>query len=167
MEHSFDVGVLHARDDIEGDECHARVAVRLELCECLLRRRILLALVLLDAVNDDVGGKCRHDLHARMCRLDCVHRRLDRLLTRLLERRAKARYDNSILVRIVHHLRILILEDADLRCLHECGGRRLDLGVQLIRGLRRAVRKAEDCRAREGCDQHFLPILHPNSSHKI
>ena len=164
VEHPSDIGILHARDDIKRDESHTRVTVRLELLECLLRGRVLHTLLLCNAIDDDMGGECRHNLHARVSRLDRIHRRFDRLLSCLLERRSKARHNDGILVRIVPHLRVLILQNANFRRLHQGRCHRFHLGIELIRSFCRAVGKSKDRRAGERSDQHFLPILHPNSS---
>ena len=161
----LDVGVLHARNDVERDQRDAGVALCLELRQCLLGRRIVLAFLCRDAVDDDMGGKCRDDLYPGVRCLNVAHRRLDRLLTRILERRAEARNNNGILVRVVRHLRVVVLQNADLRCLHECRRRRLDLRIELVCSLCRAVRgQTQDRRARKRSDQHFLPVFHSDSS---
>ena len=164
MEYGRQIRILHTRNDVERDKSYTGVAVCFELCERLFGGRILLALVLRDAVNDDMGGECRDDLYARMSRPNSVHRCLDGLLPRVFERRTKARHNDGILVRVIHHLRVFILQNADLRSLHQCRRRCLDLRVQLIRRLSRSISKPKHRGACKRSDQHFLPTLHHNSS---
>ena len=161
------IGILHARDDIEGRERDARVAVALELLERLLRRRILDALVLRDAVDDDMARERRDDLDIGVRRLDGLDRRVDRLRARVLERRAEAHDDDGVLVRLILKLGRLVLQHADLRRLLERRRRILDLWVQGIGRLRHRRGKADECRDRKRCCKHVSPIFHRKSPFAI
>ena len=153
------IGIFHARNDIERAQRNARIAVLLELLQRRLRCRNIETFLRLDAVYDDMRSKCQLNLHVRMSRLNRLDRRLNRLLTRILEGRAKAHDEDGVLVREILHLGIVVLQDADFRCLKESRCRILDFGIQHVGSIGGRCAQSENSTARERHGQHFLEIL--------
>ena len=90
------VGILNARDDVERDESDTRTALFLELLQRLFGRRIANALVLFHALDDDMRREGEHDLGGGMRAPHLLHYGVDRLLARLLERRAETHDEDGI-----------------------------------------------------------------------
>ena len=90
------VGILDARDDVERDESDACTALFLEPLQRLFGRWIADALVLFHALDDDVRREGEHDLDGGMHAPHLLRHGVNRLLARLLERRAETHDEDGV-----------------------------------------------------------------------
>ena len=143
--------VFHSRNYIKGCQCYTGVAFFFQLFQSFFRRWVADALVLLHAVNDDMGSISRYHLGIRMFGLNGLYCSIDGLGAGFLVSRAKGHHHNGILVGQISHCRILVFEHADFRSLLQCLGRSLDFLIELISCFCRYIACGESGSAGNSC----------------